>query len=170
MSENVVTLDVREDFLNGREPFSRVMAAVAKLQPDEKLRLVAPFEPKPLFSVLGNQGFEQESKKMPSGDWEVLFTRRGGIETSFVPPTHPPCGTAKTELAEILDLDARGLEPPQPMVKILEALTNLPAKTGIRARTDRRPMHLYAHLEERGFVGETTEQTDGSFLTHIRRR
>ena len=56
------------------------------------------------------------------------------------------------------------------MVKILEALTNLPAKTGIRARTDRRPMHLYAHLEERGFVGETTEQTDGSFLTHIRRR
>ena len=56
MSEKVVTLDVREDLLNGREPFSKVMGAVAKLGSDEKLRMIAPFEPTPLFSVLGNQG------------------------------------------------------------------------------------------------------------------
>jgi hypothetical protein len=40
----------------------------------------------------------------------------------------------------------------------------------LRARTDRRPMHLYAQLEERGFVGETQEQTDGSFVTNVHRR
>ena len=71
---------------------------------------------------------------------------------------------------EILILvDARGLEPPQPLVKILEALAGLPEGARLRARTDRRPMHLYAQLQERGFVGETEEQEDGSFVTHIRR-
>jgi uncharacterized protein (DUF2249 family) len=67
-------------------------------------------------------------------------------------------------------LDARGLEPPEPLVKILEALTALPEGAGLRAHTDRRPMHLYAQLEERGFVGETEEQPDGSFVTHVHRR
>ena len=53
------------------------------------------------------------------------------------------------------------------MVKILETLVALPAGAELRARTDRRPMHLYAQLEERGFAAATEEQPDGSFLTHI---
>jgi uncharacterized protein (DUF2249 family) len=67
-------------------------------------------------------------------------------------------------------MDARGLEPPQPLVTILEALASLPKGAQLRARTDRRPMHLYAQLEERGFVGESEAQKDGSFVTHVRRR
>lgn len=66
-------------------------------------------------------------------------------------------------------LDVRGLEPPQPMVVILEALASLPEGGDMRACTDRRPMHLYALLEQRGFTGETEEQHDGSFITTIRR-
>ncbi len=69
----------------------------------------------------------------------------------------------------MLDVDARGLEPPQPLVTILEALARLPEGARLRARTDRRPLHLYAQLEERGFVGETEEKEDGSFVTIIRR-
>ena len=76
----------------------------------------------------------------------------------------------KTEPAEIIDVDTRGPEPPQPRVKILEAIANLPAGAELRAHTERRPMHLYAQLEERGFVGETKEQKDGSFITQIRNR
>mgnify|MGYP001555463945 FL=1 len=55
------------------------------------------------------------------------------------------------------------------MVKILETIATLPDGAELRARTDRRPMHLYAQLEERGFTGQTEEQGDGSFITHIRR-
>jgi TusA-related sulfurtransferase len=69
----------------------------------------------------------------------------------------------------VVDLDARGLEPPQPMVKILETLATLPESAKLRAQTDRRPIHLYAFLKERGFCGESEEQSDGSFITHIRR-
>lgn len=66
-------------------------------------------------------------------------------------------------------LDARGLEPPQPLIVILEALGNLREAGVMRAHTDRRPLHLYAQLDERGFIGESEEQHDGSFITTIRR-
>jgi uncharacterized protein (DUF2249 family) len=170
MSEKIITLDVREDLRHGREPFSKVMSAVAQLPSDGRLRLLAPFEPTPLFSVLGNQGFDYESKLIQAGDREVVFTRRRGETTAFVPSARPPCSTVRTEPTEIIDVDARGLEPPQPMVKILEALADLPAGAELRAHTERKPMHLYAQLEERGFVGQTEEQKDGSHVTHIRRR
>ena len=67
-------------------------------------------------------------------------------------------------------LDARGLEPPQPMMKILEALATLPAGAELVAHTDRQPMLLYPMLEQRGFTCETTRQSDGSHITHIRSR
>lgn len=68
-----------------------------------------------------------------------------------------------------LTVDARGLEPPQPLIVILENLERLPEGAELHACTDRRPMHLYALLEERGYTGETEEQHDGSFITTIRR-
>jgi hypothetical protein len=71
---------------------------------------------------------------------------------------------------EVLQVDTRGLEPPQPMIRILETLAGLPEGAQLRARTDRRPMHLYAQLEDRGFIAETQEQPDGGFLTYVRRR
>ena len=169
MSETLVTLDVREDLRNGHEPFSKIMSAVAELPPDAVLRLVVPFEPTPLFSVLSNQGFDHESNPIPSGDWEVLFTRRAGEPAVFVPPARPPGSAVKAKSVEIMEVDACGLEPPQPMVKILEALAALPAGAELQARTERKPMHLYIQLEERGFAGTTEEQNDGSFITKIRR-
>jgi TusA-related sulfurtransferase len=131
--------------------------------------MIAPFELTPLYSVLGNQGFDHVSRQIPLGDWEILFTRRSGVMTAFVPPSCPPCSTVKTGLKEIIDVDARGLEPPQPMVKILEAVAELPAGAELRAHTERRPMHLYAQLAERGFTAESEVQNDGSYLTKIRR-
>lgn len=170
MSSEIVTLDVREGIKQGREPFGEIMGAVAKLRPEDQFRLIAPFEPVPLFSVLAKKGFSHASQQIESGDWEVLFTRDGAAKPASAPPAAAKSGAALAEPAQYIDLDARGLEPPQPMVKILEALGALPADAGLRAHTDRRPMHLYAHLEERGFSSESTEQSDGSFITRIRRR
>ncbi len=67
-------------------------------------------------------------------------------------------------------VDARGLVPPQPLVKILEAASQMPPGTQLQAHTDRRPMHLYPLLEERGFMAESQQQPDGSFITNIRWR
>jgi tRNA 2-thiouridine synthesizing protein A len=69
-----------------------------------------------------------------------------------------------------MKVDARNLEPPQPMVSILEALMNLPPNQKLIARTDRRPIHLYEQLEIRGFNGITEQLSDGSYQTHISKR
>ena len=72
---NYVELDVRPILAAGDEPFSRIMAAVESLGPDEGLRLIAPFRPVPLFSALGSRGFTYEDYEIGGGDWEVLFCR-----------------------------------------------------------------------------------------------
>jgi uncharacterized protein (DUF2249 family) len=174
MSRKTVRLDVRDDLKQGREPFSKIMLTVSGLKENEDLLLIAPFEPAPLFGVLAQHGFSHRSQTNASGDWEVLFTRNPSTPAA---PEHSspaaPAGSSKhatCAATPVLEVDTRGLEPPQPLVKILEALPTLPQGAGLRAHTDRRPMHLYAQLEERGFVGETEEQQDGSFITHIRRR
>jgi uncharacterized protein (DUF2249 family) len=173
MNNNVVTLDVRADIRAGRQPCSSIMATAAGLKEGESLRLLAPFEPKPLFEVLGQQGFAHSARPIGDGDWEVLFFR--DAEQARVMAQTPAsqssagCGCSCSAPEEV-EVDARGLEPPQPMMRVLEALEGVPAATKLRARTDRRPMHLYPLLEARGFVGESEEQPDGSFITRIRRK
>lgn len=166
--DQVVQLDVREYILNGGHPFQKIMDAVAELAPNEKLLVIAPFEPVPLISSLARQGFSHEAYRLSSGDWEVVFSR-STAETEQPPTRKEAPMSAQRETSESIKLDARGLEPPQPMVRILEALETVPKGSVLHAKTDRRPMHLYAQLESRGFVGETEQLTDGSFVTHIRR-
>jgi uncharacterized protein (DUF2249 family) len=170
MNDKTVTVDVRDDIRGGREPFSKIMNAAAALQTNEQLLLIAPFEPVPLFRVMEKQGFRHTVQSNKPGDWEVLFMRQSDAQSA-----EAVCVTACSDASvpgstEIVEVDARGLEPPQPLVKILESLAALPAGAELRAWTDRRPMHLYAHLEERGFAAITEEQPNASFLTHIRRR
>ncbi len=171
MSSEIVTLDVRDDLRNGSEPFSKIMDTVGQLRPGEQLSLRVPFEPVPLFAVMAQRGFAHTARQRPDGDWEVLFTRDGGEKTieASQPAVRRDSNGSSDKSPETIEVDARGLEPPQPMVKILETLAALPEGAELRARTDRRPMHLYPQLETRGFKCETEEQTDGSFLTHIRR-
>ena len=163
MRERVVKLDVREDIRRGREPFSKIMQTVSQLGEDESLLLTAPFKPEPLFAVLAKQGFHHDSKPLDSGDWEVLFRRTPPVAT----PGATESSGEKCQCAKVIEVDARGLEPPQPMVRILEAVSELPEDAELRARTDRRPMHLYPQLQERGFRAQSEEQPDGSFVTRI---
>jgi len=180
MNNETVTLDVREDIRHGCEPFSRIMKAVAALGAGQQLLLIAPFEPVPLFAILAKQGFGHTAHHLESGDCEVRFARISpqALKNANRMETETPseissknAGSAPLSTAETVEeVDARGLEPPQPLVKILEALAKLVPGAELRARTDRRPMHLYSQLQERGFTAETLEQSDGSYLTHICRR
>lgn len=171
MKSRTVQLDVREDIRNGREPFGRILMTAQQLGPDDRLKLLVPFEPMPLYTFLGNLGFGHTAKEMADGSWEILFARG---ESSPTPPpsdrTSPDSsreGGERRARANIVKCDVRGLEPPEPMVKILEAVATLPAGAELHAHTDRRPMHLFPQLEARGFRAETSEAPDGGYLTKI---
>jgi uncharacterized protein (DUF2249 family) len=71
----MATLDVRPILARGEEPFDTIMNAVSQLGPDESLELFAPFEPIPLFNVLGVQGFRHEAQPIGNGDYRVIFHR-----------------------------------------------------------------------------------------------
>jgi uncharacterized protein (DUF2249 family) len=172
MTTTILTVDVREDIRAGGNPFAKIMKAVAELAADQSLAVIAPFEPLPLISLLGTRGFTHSINRTQSGDWEVIFSRTPA-NTGAIGPTQAvaaPAESAATPAAQQeINVDARGLEPPQPMIRILEALATLPNGSVLRAQTDRRPMHLYAQLEARGFRGETHEAGDGSYITRIQR-
>lgn len=64
-------------------------------------------------------------------------------------------------------LDVRGLEPPEPMVRIIEALNTSSPGTTIEAITERRPLFLLAELDYRNQPYACSERTDGGWLIRI---
>ncbi|MEJ2464061.1 MAG: DUF2249 domain-containing protein [Candidatus Thiodiazotropha sp.] len=52
-------------------------------------------------------------------------------------------------------LDARGLEPPMPMIRILDTLEILPQMDSLQVTLSREPYPLYALLRQMDFVWET---------------
>ncbi|HEU5229776.1 MAG TPA: DUF2249 domain-containing protein [Ktedonobacteraceae bacterium] len=69
------TLDVRPTLAEGGEPFVMIMETAVPLKTGETLLLIAPFEPVPLYQVLGEHGFTHETHKVSANEWWVLFTR-----------------------------------------------------------------------------------------------
>lgn len=81
----------------------------------------------------------------------------------------PPPAAAPVATGGVVAVDARGLEPPEPLIRILHALESLPAGAKLHARTDREPCHLFGEATQRGFRHESKEQPDGSWLTVLER-
>ena len=161
----VVVLDVRDQVRSGQEPFQRIMQTVMSLQDDQVLKLCNIFEPIPLYGVMAQRGFAHWTEQRGPQDWCIMFYRAAaGAATTASAST---ASRAAGPTGDAIVVDARGLEPPQPMAKILENLPRIAAGGHILALTDRRPMLLYPKLEERGFAFSTEETTNGWFETRI---
>lgn len=78
-------------------------------------------------------------------------------------------GAAEARPAADASLDNRGLEPPMPMVRTLEAYEELRAGGVLRIHNDRVPVYLLPQLEDRGASYRVYEQDDGSAIVDIRR-
>lgn len=163
-----LTVDVREDLRRGDEPFPRIMQAVRSLAPGQSLRLLATFEPLPLYAVLGKKGFGHKAKRHGEGDWEVTFepgtAGAGGPSGARAPGAAPVADWPRPTAY----LDNRGLQPPAPMVRILDALERLGAGEVLEALNERDPVFLYPELEARG-AAIRTEKVNGSVRLLIRR-
>jgi uncharacterized protein (DUF2249 family) len=161
-----VDVDVRDDVRRGEEPFGRIMAAVAALGEGQVLVLRAPFEPVPLYAVLGRRGFAHFTERRAEADWTVFFYR-DATAAGAAGEGVAPAGAA--EPAPVVRLDARGLEPPQPMVRVLEAIERIRPDQALEVLLERRPIFLYPQLDERGFVHRTDEPSPGLVRILIRR-
>jgi TusA-related sulfurtransferase len=143
-----IEVDVRDEHRYGREPFTRIMRAVAALGADEVLQLRTIFEPVPLLEVLAKRGFAHESEAYEPGNWSVWFWR--------------PASSGD------LLLDVRGLAPPEPMLRTLAALDTLPTGATLVHVNNRVPQLLFPILAERGFVCEVDESEPERVVVRIR--
>ncbi|WP_293810572.1 DUF2249 domain-containing protein [uncultured Bosea sp.] len=154
-------LDVRPMLRAGEEPFQAIMDAVGALAPGESLRLIAPFRPVPLFSVMANRGFAASDRPLDGGDWEVLFSPVAGVQAEAGLAT----GSSPSALSwgdPIEELDLVDLEPPEPMVRILEALEDLKPGDVLFALLAREPIFLFPELAKRQHEWAGNFDTSGS--------
>jgi len=172
----IVDVDVREDLRAGREPFSRIMAARRALPADGVLRLRAIFEPIPLYGVMEKQGLAHWTERLGEEDWRVWFYRPQAEADDAAPP---PAGAAAASPApaaeespdgDVIVLDVRGLEPPEPMMRTLAALESLPRGSTLVQLNVRVPQFLLPQLEARGFTYEVREQSADLVRVFIRHR
>jgi len=145
---DVVELDLRAQLRAGVEPFSTIMETVANLARGDVLLLRTIFEPVPLFSVLAKRGFRHEAICHATEVWTVWFWRPDD---------------------NMIWLDVRGLEPPQPLRRTLEALDALPPGYELVHVNDRVPLVLLPMLAEQGFICSVDETRSDGVRVRIRR-
>jgi hypothetical protein len=78
MNSRITTLDVRQDFLSGRQPCDKIKSALKNVASGDTLRLLIPFEPVPLFQVAASGGLGHTASRAAEGHWEVLFFQDSG--------------------------------------------------------------------------------------------
>jgi tRNA 2-thiouridine synthesizing protein A len=67
-------------------------------------------------------------------------------------------------------IDARGLEPPEPLVRTMEALDQLEPAGKLLVLLPREPFPLYRALELNGFSWQTEHRADGTVTVLIEHR
>jgi len=151
-TENIVELDVRPILASGKDPFMDIMAKVKELKDDETLMIINTFEPVPLYSVLGSKGFGHKTV-IENGEFKIYFFKEDS--SSSIDEKNEKGKPEFNE--EIFELDVRNLEPPEPMVKILETLPKLSDNTILLVHHHREPLMLYDKLAERGYTAITNK-------------
>jgi uncharacterized protein (DUF2249 family) len=154
-------LDVRPVLDRGGDPFTLILRTVSALADDEALHLVVGFEPVPLYTVMSQLGRASHTEQS-DGAYHVWFYRDDAA--SPAPPSPPP---EAAPLRPPVEIDVRGLEPPQPMVRILEALVELGPGAQLLVRHHREPVLLYDKLQARGYTARCTRRGEGDYLIHI---
>src|SRR5690625_594143 len=78
-ADNVVTVDVAALFEAQKEPLTAILEVVGQMKTGQVLKLKVPFEPVPLFGVLGAKGFSHWSVSPSEEDelWTIYFYQEG---------------------------------------------------------------------------------------------
>ncbi|HSK21167.1 MAG TPA: DUF2249 domain-containing protein [Longimicrobiales bacterium] len=172
-NERIVVLDVRDELRAGREPFSLIMGALRSVPEGGALVIRAIFEPVPLYAVMKRQGLEHWTEELAADDWRVSFfppTAEEAAQEKGSPGSTTPGSVddAADPEGDVIVLDVRGMEPPEPMMRTLAALEELPVGATLLQINVRVPQFLLPMLEERGFTYHVREQEQDLVRVFIR--
>jgi uncharacterized protein (DUF2249 family) len=160
-------LDVRPLLASGQDPFTTVMSTSAKVPPGGFLVVDAPFDPAPLRRVLAGKGFTSLGRQMGPGHWRICWRRE---EPAAVVEETPVLrrGPEPWQAADGTHLDVRGLQPPEPMTRVLD-LIDEGGFDSLVLHHDREPVLLYPMLGERGWSCLSVEHLEGEVRIRLAR-
>lgn len=149
-----ITLDVRPDIEEGKDPFQKIMKTVQNLQEGDIIKIINSFEPIPLINQLKNKGFSATVERPQPGLVHTYFQK--GSSVSDTPQTK------KIDLGSFSDIrqrfgekiktvDVRALEMPMPMVTILSEIETLPEGHALYVHHKKFPKFLTSELSDRNF-------------------
>ncbi|MCF7764665.1 MAG: DUF2249 domain-containing protein [Verrucomicrobia bacterium] len=86
-----IILDVRPIFDQGGRPCEQIDRAMTALKPNQRLILLAPFEPTPLYSKFAARGLGSRAQELVDGSWRVEFALDTPISEVDHEATHLCC-------------------------------------------------------------------------------
>jgi uncharacterized protein (DUF2249 family) len=175
-ADSNTVFDVRP--IPGRVKHAQIFQRWSDLPVGQYFILLNDHDPVPLryqFEAEFAGAFSWEYLERGPDEFRVKISKLKAIAAAApTPATHPasaPTGdrAANVTSNHVQEIDVRGFEPPEPLIRILDALESLPVGIALRARTDREPCHLFGEAEQRGFRHDCREQPDGSWITVLTR-
>lgn len=174
---NIVDLDVRSHLRKKLEPFKLIMDTVKSLKKEDTFVLHAIFKPTPLLGVMRTKGYVNKVEKLASDHWVVTFvhkSRKHELNDDFTTDESQDLEQADDPAIahepQTYELDNRGLEPPQPMIRTLSKLEKAKPGDKVLIHNDRVPMFLIEELNALGYPYEVDEQADGSAKVMIHKK
>jgi len=163
-AKNIEELDVRPVIESGKDPFSIITRKIKQLEAGKILKLINSFEPIPLINILSKQGFEHYVETTNENVVNTYFYKSGEIKLNSSEEVKP-AEDWQTLLQQfennIITIDVRHLEMPQPMLTILEELEQLPQGKALYVYHKRIPVFLLPELREKNFDYRIKEISDG---------
>lgn len=169
-SAHLVHFDVRTMLGEANDPLNPIQQKVKSLKPEEVLVIINNFEPVPLIKLLEKQGFQTYVNFVDSDTIETYFYKAAADDTFQKEPVHveedvDASGDWEDLLIRyrdnLLEIDVRHLEMPQPMMTILENLEMLPEGKALYVNHKKIPVFLLTELKEQGFDYRIKEIHEG---------
>lgn len=162
--------DARSLLTRGEEPLGPIMRRAAKIEHGGELVVDAPFDPAPLRRVLARKGFGSHSECLEAGHWRVYFRRDPALAAAAAgEEATAASGAVSWHENGTVHIDVRGLEPPQPMVAILELIETDGTIDTVIVHHEREPVFLYPELAERRWEHEIVAGEPGEVRLRLTR-
>lgn len=166
MGERMIELDVRPYLRKKLEPFQVIMDTVKTLTKEDTFVLHATFKPTPLLGLMKTKGYLNTVNQIEPDHWTVTFVHKSHkhklVNSTEVPSIEDDALTENNFSVQTYELDNRGLEPPQPMIRTLSKLGEASPGDTVIIHNDRVPMFLIEELNTLGYEYSVAEQTDGT--------
>jgi uncharacterized protein (DUF2249 family) len=152
------TLDVRPVIESGADPFKDIMLELNRLNEGEGLLLVNSFNPIPLTGLLREKGYTVFSERKADDLYHTHILKTNSVTSSrnskdATTETYEDDWNSKliSYGSNLVEIDVRNLEMPEPMVRILEELGRLPDTHILLVHHKKIPQFLLPELKSRDY-------------------